>query len=573
MRYLLFLFCLLPSILFSQVGIGTTNPNPDAVLEVVSTNQGILIPRVALTNTLNSTPLSTHVAGMIIYNTASTGDVIPGFYYNNGSQWQTFSGVERINDLLDGKSDVDGSNDGSSIFLGLSAGANDDSSHNKNIGIGYQALNSVIGDDSSNPDGQNNVAVGFQSLKLNASGRQNVAVGSFTLDVNTSGFNNTAIGHNALTENTSGLRNTSIGALTLNSNTTGNNNTAIGGQTLSSNTTGSSNVAIGSFTLTTNTTGINNVALGNQGLRFNSFGDGNVAVGDYSARSLDDDNATDIDNDFNVYLGANAGNSDVNASQNVYIGYQAGAGDYNPEDNSGTAENKSGNIFIGYQAGYNESNSNRLYIENSNAGQNGALIYGRFDNDILRINGTFQISNPSIGGYAFPTSDGTANQILVTDGNGQLNFEDKISDVTTFPIIRTNLSANQVLTASGWQKIAFDNVNLNPTGSTEFDSSNNRFVASTTGIYRIDASFHTLNSQTNTEYYGIGVYIDGVLYQEYTVNHYYNGSTSSQVARQISSVASVTAGQTIEIYINNNQSSVSLDSYSGKTNFTIERIR
>jgi hypothetical protein len=31
--------------------------------------------------------MTAHVAGMTIYNTATTGDVTPGLYYNDGTQW------------------------------------------------------------------------------------------------------------------------------------------------------------------------------------------------------------------------------------------------------------------------------------------------------------------------------------------------------------------------------------------------------------------------------------------------------------------------------------------------------
>jgi hypothetical protein len=50
-------------------------------------NKGLLIPRVALTGTANPNPLAAHVAGMIVYNTATVDDVSPGFYYDNGSRW------------------------------------------------------------------------------------------------------------------------------------------------------------------------------------------------------------------------------------------------------------------------------------------------------------------------------------------------------------------------------------------------------------------------------------------------------------------------------------------------------
>ena len=48
--------------------------------------------------------------------------------------------VSKIDELSDGKSDNDGSEDGSSLFLGIDAGLNDDGSDNKNIGIGFEAL-------------------------------------------------------------------------------------------------------------------------------------------------------------------------------------------------------------------------------------------------------------------------------------------------------------------------------------------------------------------------------------------------------------------------------------------------
>lgn len=71
----------------AQVGIGTRTPHPDAMLEVASSNKGILLPRVALTSSISVNPLSAHVAGMTVYNTASTGDVTPGYYYNDGTKW------------------------------------------------------------------------------------------------------------------------------------------------------------------------------------------------------------------------------------------------------------------------------------------------------------------------------------------------------------------------------------------------------------------------------------------------------------------------------------------------------
>lgn len=71
----------------AQIGVGTRTPHPDAMLEVATTNKGILLPRVALTATTAVAPLSAHVAGMTVYNTATAADVTPGYYYNDGSKW------------------------------------------------------------------------------------------------------------------------------------------------------------------------------------------------------------------------------------------------------------------------------------------------------------------------------------------------------------------------------------------------------------------------------------------------------------------------------------------------------
>jgi len=90
-RYFVFLFLVitwLPG--FSQnVGINATGvaPNAAAGLDVDFTDKGVLIPRVALVNTASFAPLSAHVAGMLVYNTATAGDVTPGFYYDDGTKW------------------------------------------------------------------------------------------------------------------------------------------------------------------------------------------------------------------------------------------------------------------------------------------------------------------------------------------------------------------------------------------------------------------------------------------------------------------------------------------------------
>ena len=92
-KSLLFFFCIFTSALFyAQVGINTTSPGSGAMLDVTSTNKGILIPRVALTSTASSSPITpAPTTSLLVYNTATSGSgataVTPGFYFWSGSTW------------------------------------------------------------------------------------------------------------------------------------------------------------------------------------------------------------------------------------------------------------------------------------------------------------------------------------------------------------------------------------------------------------------------------------------------------------------------------------------------------
>ena len=84
-KKLLFLsFLLIGGFAQAQVGVGTTTPQ--GALDVSSTTDGLLIPRIALTNTTTAT-VTSPTASELVYNTATVNDVTPGFYYWSGSQW------------------------------------------------------------------------------------------------------------------------------------------------------------------------------------------------------------------------------------------------------------------------------------------------------------------------------------------------------------------------------------------------------------------------------------------------------------------------------------------------------
>ena len=67
-----------------DVGIGTSSPSASALLDISSTNKGILIPRMTASQ---KSSISSPTTGLLIYQT----DAPAGFYYYNGSSWISIS--------------------------------------------------------------------------------------------------------------------------------------------------------------------------------------------------------------------------------------------------------------------------------------------------------------------------------------------------------------------------------------------------------------------------------------------------------------------------------------------------
>jgi hypothetical protein len=72
-----------------NIGFNDDNSNPkaSAMVDVFSTTKGLLIPRIALTSTATAAPVTSPETSLLSYNTATAGDVIPGYYYWNGIKW------------------------------------------------------------------------------------------------------------------------------------------------------------------------------------------------------------------------------------------------------------------------------------------------------------------------------------------------------------------------------------------------------------------------------------------------------------------------------------------------------
>ena len=114
---------------WSQTGIGVASPNEEAVLEIASSNKGVLLPKVALDNSAQTFHLTTTAQaaheGMLLYNTNTdvTGGLSgAGYYYWGGTQWQRLVSSDGTPNILipdPGAFDMAGGTQPTSAVLGL----------------------------------------------------------------------------------------------------------------------------------------------------------------------------------------------------------------------------------------------------------------------------------------------------------------------------------------------------------------------------------------------------------------------------------------------------------------------
>lgn len=312
--------------------------------------------------------------------------------------------------------------------------------------LGNNGLSHTAGD-----EGYYNSYIGYNSGYDNTTGYINTATGALALENNTTGRENVAFGTSALRDNTTGIKNNAIGYAALTDNEDGNYNTANGQGALQRNVSGNSNTAMGYGSLTYNTAS-SNTAYGYQSARSLSSGGSNVIIG-YNASYY---NQT---GDRNVIVGREAGlgASTKSYDNNTLAGYRAG---YNLETGSG-------NVMVGQKAGYNETGSNTLYIDNSDTNALNALIYGEFDNDLLRINGTLQVSDDYIElDEMTAPGAGAADTVriyAVVDGGGLTDLNAVFQDgtVDTFAQETTPLDS-PIFTESSGTELTYKMVKPHP---------------------------------------------------------------------------------------------------------------
>ncbi len=277
------LFLIITKDMKAQVGIGTTNPS--GALDITSTDNGLLIPRVALTNTTTVLPVLTGTTSELVYNTANINDVTPGFYYlsTNTGPWVRLATTATNSWLITGNTGIiDGTN-----YIGTAASTNIDVAFRRNnvaagkIGTSNTSFGLLAASsngstnktafgvnaltNSTNAAASNNVAIGWGAMDNLGSNNtaQCVAVGANAFGSATTNSNSVAIGYNAAQATSTGIDNTAIGSGALNNNVVGQQSTAVGRNALFGST-GSFNVGIGYAAGTNIGAGTNNTCIGYQ---------------------------------------------------------------------------------------------------------------------------------------------------------------------------------------------------------------------------------------------------------------------------------------------------------------------
>jgi trimeric autotransporter adhesin len=340
-KYILIMVALINAIpgIAQNVAINTDGsvPNPNAMLDIKSSNKGILIPRTD--STTRKTIANTK--GLLIYDTTTHT-----FWFNTGAAWQNLATGWGLsgNGGISATSNFIGTTDNTPLIIKVNNhfAGKIENSVTKNFLLGYDAgvlntggFNTALGYEAlhSNTTGSRNVAVGSNAIGKNDTTWDNVAVGNFALSSHTAGNGNVAIGSATLLNDSAGLYNTAVGTNTMYENTSGQYNVAIGRNALFRSKATSANVAVGARSLgehyrgngivsigyealAFDTAGLNNTAIGHQAMRNNKNGSDNTAFGRLSLSG-------NLTGSYNTAVGAHSLSENLGSGFNTAIGFAA----------------------------------------------------------------------------------------------------------------------------------------------------------------------------------------------------------------------------------------------------------
>ena len=344
-----------------------------------------------------------------------------------------------------------------SVMIGFNAGALAYSG-SVNILIGYQAGMAMGYNAGETPN--NNIAIGYESMRSAGDATYNVAVGDNALR-NITGIDNTAVGKNALRDTIDGDSNTAIGTeAMMDAGEDGkavNQNTAVGDATLKSLETGNHNVAIGTNAMQHAITSSDNISIGYRSMYSNNhsndpikgtYGDENIVIGHTAAYA-----STGSSFHANVILGANAG-FQTKGKENVLIGEFAGydleSGQHNvvigaqSARYSDTFETNVESVLVGYRteaSANGNSNENVFGFQTTGLGSNTVTLGNASVTDIYMA----QDSGATI--HAAGISGSAGNLALIGDISGSATSTGSFGRVVAAKSLR--VIAGATLSASG----------------------------------------------------------------------------------------------------------------------------
>ena len=415
----------------TTVAIGTSSPTDSAILQLNSSEQGFLQPR--MTTTQRDMLPNGPVEGLRIYNTTTHKE---NFY--NGTSWVevqndtitgtlnkvakftpdgTHVGDSNITDsgslvsivsdtTITGTTDINGSTDITGTTIGITGvttitGATSitgvttiKSPVSSPANAAFVLLDSANGalplEMRPSQGAKKNTFIGTDAGKVSgALAENNTVLGSSAGAAITSGSHNTLVGYLSGNLISTATYNTFTGAAT-GRLTTGSFNTFLGGLSGYSNTTGASNLFIGFNSGNNNETGSSNTFVGTSSGSNNIGADYNTALGNYSGANLD----TGGDN---IFLGYNSGRfiSDsatplTESTNSIFIGSRSKA----------SADAQTNQIVIGYD-------SIGLGNNTTSIGTSATTVTGLYGNQIRLLSGMGTAPATS-------TSPGVTGTIIVT---------------------------------------------------------------------------------------------------------------------------------------------------------------
>jgi hypothetical protein len=314
-----------------RVGIGGL-PVASAILDISSTNKGVLVPRLT---TAQRTAIVSPATGLLVFD-SSTGS----FWFYSAMGWTQLVGDNTNSQIHDADNDTrveteKNTDDDTIRFVSKGfelARITSKTLHMDTAGSIY------IGNLAGQMDG------GIDDIGNAFTG--NVAIGRWAGQYSINGSNNVFVGYGA-GRYERGKWNTYLGYNAGNGTLVGTNfqNTFVG-RFAGGSSDGNENIHIGTYAGAYNN-GSENIFIGN------STGGG-------------------------TFVGSDRG------SNNVVLGHSAGAMNI---------FGSSHNVLIGNNVAQTDTFSHRLYIHNGACDSTTALIYGKFDSTYIRVNGNIQLKN------------------------------------------------------------------------------------------------------------------------------------------------------------------------------------